>query len=70
MRTNIVINDRLMKEAMQATGLTTKRDTVDAALKALVKIHGQKSLRTLKGRIHWEGDLERSRTSRQIDGKA
>ena len=64
MRTNIVINDRLMRQAMRATGLRTKRETVEAGLHLLVQIHAQTAIRQLKGAIHWDGKLEASRKSR------
>lgn len=64
MRTNIVISDRLMREAMRASGLRTKRETVEAGLQLLVRIHAQTAIRTLKGAIHWDGNLEESRTTR------
>lgn len=64
MRTNIVISDRLMREAMRASGLRTKRETVEAGLQLLVQIHAQTAIRTLKGTIHWDGNLEESRKTR------
>lgn len=64
MRTNIVINDRLIRQAMRATGLRTKRETVEAGLQLLVQIHAQTGIRKLKGTIHWDGNLEESRQSR------
>ena len=64
MRTNIVINDRLMRQAMKAAGLRTKRDTVEAGLKLLVQVQAQTAIRRLKGAIRWEGNLEESRTGR------
>jgi Arc/MetJ family transcription regulator len=64
MRTNIVINDRLMRQAMRATGLPTKRETVEAGLKLLVQIHAQTAIRRLKGTVHWDGNLEESRQGR------
>ena len=64
MRTNIVINDRLMRQAMKASGLRTKRETVEAGLKLLVQIQAQTVIRRLKGAVRWDGNLEESRTSR------
>lgn len=54
MRTNIVIDDKLMTAAMKATGLTTKRAVVEEALRRLVAIHGQTRLRKLRGKIQFE----------------
>lgn len=62
MRTNIVIDDQLISEAMQLAGLHTKRETVEAGLRLLVRIKQQERLRTLRGKLPWEGDLERMRT--------
>ena len=64
MRTNIVINDRLMRQAMRATGLPTKRETVEAGLKLLVQIRAQTAIRRIKGTVHWDGNLEKSRQGR------
>ena len=61
MRTNIEIDDKLMKQAMKAAGTTTKRETVEKALELLVRIEGQKEIRSLRGKIVWEGDLDAMR---------
>jgi Arc/MetJ family transcription regulator len=61
MRTNIDINDRLMRQAMRAGKTRTKRATVEAGLRLLVQTRAQVSLRRLRGKIHWDGDLHRSR---------
>ena len=65
MRTNIEIDDELMKAAMRASGLRTKRETVEAALKALVdRRHAHEELMKLRGQLHWEGDLDAMRRDR------
>ncbi len=64
MRTNIVIEDELMKAALAATGLATKRAVVEAGLELLVRLHAQASIRELRGQVSWEGDLEASRQDR------
>ena len=61
MRTNIEIDDKLMNDAIKATGLTTKREVVDTALRELVRLRRQSALRKLKGKFHWEGDLDAMR---------
>ena len=61
MRTNIVIDDRLMSDALKATGLKTKKETVEQGLKLLVKIDKQKAIRKLRGKLNWEGDLNEMR---------
>ena len=64
MRTNIVIDEGLLDKAIQATGLKTKREVVEAGLQMLVEVHGQRGLRRLRGKVDWEGDLARSRSNR------
>jgi Arc/MetJ family transcription regulator len=64
MRTNIDIDDALLAEAMAAAGLTTKRATVDEALRRLVRQHRRrKAIEDMAG-LGWEGDLEASREGR------
>lgn len=64
MRTNIVIDDELMASALKASGLNTKKDVVEEGLKLLVKIHKQQAVRSLRGKIKWEGDLDEMRGSK------
>jgi Arc/MetJ family transcription regulator len=61
MRTNIVIEDSLMKEAMTLSGIKTKKETVEAGLKLLVQLKKQERLKSLRGKLKWEGDLEAMR---------
>ena len=61
MRTNIEIDDRLVGEAMRASGTRTKKAAVEAGLQLLLKVHGQTALRELRGKVQWEGNLEESR---------
>lgn len=63
MRTNIVIDDELMAQALKATGLETKKDVVEQGLKLLVQRKRQQSIRTLRGNINWEGDLDEMRNN-------
>jgi Arc/MetJ family transcription regulator len=67
MRTNIEIDDKLMKKALRATGSKTKRAAVETALRIAIKLHEQEKIRDLWGIVQWEGDLEQSRTSRFAD---
>jgi len=62
MRTNIEIDDSLMANALKATGLTTKKEAVELGLKALIKLNEQASIRALRGKLKWEGDLDRMRS--------
>jgi Arc/MetJ family transcription regulator len=60
-RTNIEIDDKLMKQAMKASGLRTKKAVVEEALSLMVRLKAQEGIRRLRGKIHWEGNLEESR---------
>lgn len=62
MRTNIVIDDRLIADAMEATGLRTKREAVELGLRTLLRLHRQEHIRAFRGRLAWTGDLEAMRT--------
>jgi len=64
MRTNIDIDDRLMRRAMRTSGARTKRAAVEEALRLLIQTRGQKNIRRLRGKVTWEGDLETSRLGR------
>jgi Arc/MetJ family transcription regulator len=64
MRTNIEIDDHLMRRAMRTGKARTKRGLVEAGLELLVQTHEQAQIRRLKGKIHWEGDLSKSRQGR------
>jgi Arc/MetJ family transcription regulator len=67
LRTNIDLDDELMSQAMAATGLSTKKATVEAGLQALVNRQRQKkALAALKG-LGWEGDIEAMREGRVFD---
>jgi len=61
MRTNIVIDDDLMKDALKATGLETKKDVVEQGLRLIIKRHEQQAIRSLRGKVKWEGDLDEMR---------
>jgi Arc/MetJ family transcription regulator len=61
MRTNIVIDDALMRDAMNASGLKTKREAVELGLQTLVRLKRQQQIKTLRGKVRWQGSLERLR---------
>jgi Arc/MetJ family transcription regulator len=63
MRTNIVIDEKLMNDALKATGLKTKKEVVELGLKTLVRLNQQKQIKKLKGKLKWDGDLEAMRTN-------
>ena len=62
MRTNIVIDDNLMKLAIKTSGLKTKKEVVEEGLKMLIQVKNQALLKSLRGKLHWEGDLNKMRT--------
>jgi Arc/MetJ family transcription regulator len=62
MRTNIEIDDRLMVEAQRITGLKTKKETVEKGLESLINIQRQTTIRKFRGKLQWNGDLEKLRT--------
>jgi len=64
MRTNIEIDDKVMREAQRLIGAQTKRETVDTALRELVARHHRIGVLDLRGKVRWEGDLEESRAGR------
>jgi Arc/MetJ family transcription regulator len=64
MRTNIEIEDELMREAMRSSGKRTKRAAVEAGLRLLVQTRAQAKIRRLRGKVRWQGDLETSRSGR------
>jgi len=64
MRTNIVIDDKLMNDTLRATGLGTKREVVELGLRTLLRLRQQEGLRRLRGKRNWQGDLDPMRTDR------
>jgi len=61
MRTNIEIDDELINEAMKTSGLKTKKATVEAGLRLMISLKNQEKIKLLKGKLHWEGNLEKMR---------
>ena len=64
MRTNIVIDDLLMNEALVLTGYKTKKEAVEAGLKRLITMKKQSGIRKKRGMLKWEGNLDEMRTDR------
>ena len=64
MRTNIVIDDTLMRDTLRATGLKTKREAVDQALRTLLNLKRQGEIRRFRGKLDWKGDLNAMRRDR------
>ena len=61
MRTNVVIEDALMRRALKSGGFRTKRSAIEAGLRLLVQVRSQQRLRKLRGKVAWEGDLDAMR---------
>ena len=64
MRTNIVLDDKLIERAQKLTGIKTKREVVHEALRTLILLYEQAEIRKLRGKLKWEGDLHEQRLSR------
>ena len=64
MRTNIVIDDKLMKETLRLTGLKTKREAVELGLLTVVRLRKQDEIRRFRGKLNWHGDLDAMRTDK------
>lgn len=64
MRTNIVLDDKLIERAQKLTGIKTKREVVHEALRLLILLNEQGEIRSLRGQLPWDGDLNSQRVSR------
>jgi len=62
MRTNIVIDDKLMRDTLRLTGLKTKREAVELGLRTLVRLRRQEQVKAARGKLNWKGDLDAMRT--------
>jgi Arc/MetJ family transcription regulator len=62
-RTNIVIDEQLMNDALKATGLKTKKEAVELGLKTLIRLNQQEQIKLLKGKLKWDGDLDTMRNN-------
>ena len=65
-RTNIVLDEKLVKDCMRATGIKTRKALIDHALRELYRHESQLKILELKGNIDWEGDLDKWRRNRSI----
>ena len=61
MRTNVVVDDKLMASALKVSGLKTKKDAIEEGLKLLVQVKSQKKIRRFRGRLKWSGNLDEMR---------
>ena len=66
MRTNIVLDDKLIERAQKLTGIKTKREVVQEALRMLILLNEQAGIRNLRGKLKWEGDLNEQRLARVV----
>ena len=64
MRTNVIIDDKLMGEALKTSGFTTKKDAIEAGLKLLVQLSRQKTIQKFRGMLKWDGNLDEMRLDR------
>jgi Arc/MetJ family transcription regulator len=64
MRTNIVIDDKLMKDTLRVTGLKTKREAVELGLRTLLRLRQQEEIRRFRGKVNWQDDLNAMRTDK------
>jgi len=61
MRTNVVLNDDLVRSALKASGFKTKKRAIEEGLKLLIDVHCQKRIRASRGKLKWSGDLDKMR---------
>ena len=64
MRTSVIVDDELMTQAMKYTGLKTKKAVIEEALRTLIRLKAQEEVRSLRGKLRWEGDLNQMRQGR------
>jgi len=62
MRTNIMIDDELVTDVLKLTGIKSKREAVEQALRTLLALKQQEKIKQFKGALKWEGDLEQMRS--------
>jgi Arc/MetJ family transcription regulator len=65
-RTNIVLDEQLVRRGLKVSGCKSKRELVDLALREFLKIATRRELLTLRGRVTWEGNLDRLRRPRAV----
>lgn len=64
MRTNIEIDDKLMRDTLRVTGLKTKREAVELGLRTVLRLGEQGQIRRFRGKLKWQGDLDAMRTDK------
>jgi Arc/MetJ family transcription regulator len=65
-RTNVLLDDKIVEDCLKATGIKTRRALIDHALRELLRHESQTKILELKGKVHWQGDLNEWRQSRDI----
>ncbi len=64
MRTNVVIDEKIIEKAKKYTGLKTKKEVINYALQELIRRKERKEILKLAGKLHWDGDLNEMREGR------
>jgi Arc/MetJ family transcription regulator len=64
MRTNVVLDDGLMKTALKLSGFKTKKKALEEGLKLLIQVNRQKRIKDFRGKLPWTDDLDRMRTDK------
>jgi len=67
MRTNIMLDENLIERAKKLTGIKTKREVVQEALRTLIMLREQAEVRQFRGKLKWEGDLDEMRQARVVE---
>jgi Arc/MetJ family transcription regulator len=63
-RTNVVLDDKLMFSALKASGLKTKKAAIEEGLKLLVQVKNQTKIKDFRGKLKWSGDLDEMRSDK------
>jgi Arc/MetJ family transcription regulator len=66
MRTNVEIDNKMIKEIMLLGGIKNKKDVIDSSIRNYLRFVAQQNILQLRGKISWEGDLEEMRTSKYL----
>ncbi|MYM88385.1 type II toxin-antitoxin system VapB family antitoxin [Rugamonas sp. FT82W] len=64
MQTNFVIDDKLMRLALQVPGVKNEQQAIELGLRTLIRLHNQEQLRQQRGKLNWDGDLDAMRLDR------
>ena len=63
MKTSVEVDNALVIDALKVTGLTAQDEVIELALKILIQIKHQEAIKSFRGKLQWDGDLEAMRTS-------